>query len=76
MKSDFCKPDQNYLWEEVSNLIWTDLSESEQLQTLKSDLTVCDVSLHLYATSLYETPDPRFFELLLQADINGGCQKH
>ena len=58
MRSDFCKPDLNYLWKEVSNLIWTDVSESEQLQTLKSDLTVRDVSLRLYATSLYATPDP------------------
>ena len=44
MKPDFCKPDWNHLWEVVS--------ESEQLQTLKSDLTVCDVSLRLYTTKL------------------------
>ena len=34
------------------------MCESEQLQTLISNLAVCDVSLRLYATSLYATPDP------------------
>ena len=57
-----------------SNHIWTDVSESEQLQTLNSDLTVRDVSLRLYATSLYATPDPRLFELLLLADITGATE--
>ena len=55
------------------------MSESEQLQTLISDLTVRDVSLRLYATSLYATPDSRLFQLLLLGDItggNGGRQKH
>ena len=74
MRSDFCKPDGNHLWEEVTNLIWTDVSESEQFQTLISDLTVRDVSLRLYATSLYVTPDPRLFQLLLLGDITGGCK--
>ena len=62
MKSDFCKPDGNHLWQEVSNLIWTDVSE-----TLRSDLTVRDASLRHYAT-----PDPRLFQLLLLGDITGG----
>ena len=77
MKYDFCKPD-HHLWEVVSNRIWTDVSESEQLQTLKSVLTVRDVSLR-YSMSLYVTPDPHLFQLLLLADINGGnggCRKH
>ena len=53
------------------------MSESVQLQTLISDLTVRDVSLRLYATSLYATPDSRLFQLLLLGDItggNGGCK--
>ena len=69
MRSDFCKPDWNHLWEEV----WTDVSESEQVQTLISDLTVRDVSLRLYATSLSATQDSlTLIKLLLLADINGG----
>ena len=45
MKSDFCKTDWNHLREVVSDRIWTDASQSEQLQTLRSVLTVRDVTL-------------------------------
>ena len=45
MKSDFCKTDRNHLREVVSDRIWTDASQSEQLQTLRSVLTVRDVTL-------------------------------
>lgn len=44
MKSDFCKPDRNHLREVVSNRIWTEAFQSEQLQTLRSVLTVRDVT--------------------------------
>lgn len=45
MKSDFCETDRNHLREVVSDRIWTDASQSEQLQTLRSDLTVREVTL-------------------------------
>ena len=48
------------------------MSVFEQLQTLISDLTVRDVSLRLYTTSLYATLDLRLFQLLLLGDITGG----
>ena len=55
MRSDFCKTDRNHLREVVSDRIWTDASQSEQLQTLRSVLTVRDVT--------YTTANPAHFDL-------------
>ena len=51
MKSDFCKPDRNHFWEVVSNRIWTDAFQSERLQTLRSVLTVRDVTRNAIPSS-------------------------
>lgn len=46
MKLNPCQTDRNHFDEPVSNHIWADVSQCEQLQTHRLVLSVRDVTLH------------------------------
>lgn len=71
MKSDFCKPDRNHLREVVSNRIWTDASQSQRLQTLRSVLTVRDVTLRDARPNAPVRPLTARLFRVVELDING-----